>query len=338
MLRIGNVELPFSAYLAPMAGVSDLSFRMLNRSFGCPLAYTEMISAHALAYGNPRTLRMLASDPADRPLGIQLVDADESFLVRAVEKLEGYAFDLLDFNAGCPVRKVARRGEGAALLKNPTHLEGLLRALVRTSPVPVTVKIRLGWDESSINAREVALRAEDAGVVAICVHGRTKAQGYSGPVDYDAIRVVKEAVGIPVMASGDVFSAEVATAIRELTGCDGVAVARGALGNPWIFRDFAAFHGTAGGGGRPASAEVAATMRRHFALSVNQHGEVVGRINFRKFVPNYTKGLLNAKKVRDWAFHAASAAEMLEIIDEIATFSWAPGKEATRSHTRIVSP
>ena len=337
MLRIGNIELPFSAYLAPMAGVSDLSFRMLNRSFGCLLAYTEMISAHALAYGNPRTLRMLASDPSDRPLGVQLIDADESFLVRAVEKLEGYGFDLLDFNAGCPVRKVVRRGEGAALLRNPTYLEGLLRALVRTSSVPVTVKIRLGWDESSINAREVALRAEDAGVAAICVHGRTKAQGYSGTVDYDAIREVKGAVGIPVIASGDVFSADVAATIQERTGCDGVAVARGALGNPWIFRDFLAFQGPAARGGRPASEEVAATMRRHFALSVNQHGEVVGRINFRKFVPYYTKGLLNAKKVRDWAFHATSAAEMLEIIDEIATLSWATGKEGTRSPVRIVS-
>ncbi len=193
-LSIGNLRLPQPFFLAPLAGVSDLTYRLISRSFGVTLAFTEMVSARALKYGNKRCRDMLVSADADRPLGIQLVAGDQEDILSALEVLEQYRFDVIDLNAACPVSKIVRRGEGAGLLKEPQRLQKLASALVHKSGKPVTLKIRAGWDAASINAPEVAKMAEDAGVAAVCVHGRTKAQGYDGRVDYGVIRKVKEAV------------------------------------------------------------------------------------------------------------------------------------------------
>ena len=223
-----------------MAGISDLPFRDMAREFGCPLAFTEMVNARALGLNNKKTLRLLSSSPSDRPLGIQLLGREPEHLVEGLAALDGYGYDILDLNAACPVKKVTRKGEGAALLKEPELLGRLVTALVKRATVPVTVKIRAGWDRQSINAPEVARRIADAGADAICIHGRTKNQGYGGRSDLKVIEAVKKSVSIPVIASGDVFSAQAAVRAMEDANCDAVMIARGGLGNPWIFREAAA--------------------------------------------------------------------------------------------------
>lgn len=215
-----------------MSGITDLPYRLLNRGFGCEMAFVEMINVRSISYKSRKTHQMLSSDAKDKPLGVQLLGNDPKFILKAMETIIKYKFACLDFNAACPERKVIRRGEGASLLKDPRKLNSLLKILVKASPFPVTVKIRSGWDKGSVNAQEVALYAQDAGVKALFIHGRTREQGYSGKVDYKIIREVKKALGIPVIGSGDILSAELAKKMFDETGCDGVLVARAALETP----------------------------------------------------------------------------------------------------------
>ena len=234
MLNIGKLKLKSNLILAPMAGISDLPFRLLNRGFGCELAFTEMINVRSLGYKMRKTQKMLSTDSKDKPLGIQIIGCEEEFILNAIDILSSYKYDILDFNAACPVKKVVRRGEGAGLLKDPKKLHRLLKIIVQKSDKPVTVKIRTGWDKSSINAREIALLCQDAGVNAVFLHGRDREQGYSGDVDYKTIGKVKNTLDIPLIASGNIFSASLAKKMLDEKGCDGLLVARGALGNPWI--------------------------------------------------------------------------------------------------------
>ena len=305
------------AILAPLAGVSDLPFRLIARRFGCPLAFTEMINARALGLSIGRTLDLLQSSPPDAPLGVQLLAREPKHLLDALEVLNGYPYALVDLNAACPVRKVTRKGEGAALLKEPNVLVRLVETLVAHAPVPVTVKIRSGWDDTTVNATEIARRAADAGADAICIHGRTRNQGYGGKADLDVIRAVKETVSIPVIASGDVFSAAAAQKVWEKTGCDAVMVARGALGNPWIFREIAAIHRRDALPSRPSIEELKATMGEHLDMSVQYLGEGKGVINFRKFFIWYTKGLKNARILRPRAVLVNTVEQMKTLIDEL---------------------
>ena len=307
------------AMLAPMAGVSDLPFRLIARKFGCPLAFTEMINAQALCLANGKTLKFLVTSPADRPLGIQLLGREPEYLREALDVLDPCSYDVLDLNAACPVRKVTRKGEGAALLKEPRLLSKIVATLVAHAHVPVTVKIRSGWDHASVNAREIAQRIADAGADAVCVHGRTRSQGYGGNADLDVIRSVKEAVTIPVIASGDLFSAEAVEKAHRETGCDGVMVARGALGNPWIFDEIAAAYGKCPSPSRPGIEELTAVMEEHLRMSVESHGEVLGVIDFRKFFIWYTKGLKNARLLRPRAVLMNTPDEMGRLIDELRT-------------------
>jgi tRNA-dihydrouridine synthase B len=321
VLKIGAIELPFPVMLAPMAGVSDLPFRLISRSFGAPLAFTEMIDVRAISHRDKRTRKMLMSSPDDRPLGVQLLAADEKYVAGALDVLAEHDFDLLDFNAACPTPKVTRKGKGAALLKEPRKLGAILKILVSYAKVPVTVKIRTGWDADSVNAREVALYAEDAGISALFIHGRTKTQGYSGTVDYRHIKEVKDALKIPVIASGDNLSLSLIKKMFHETGCDGVAVARGALGNPWIFREAISLfqddaHITVG----PAMDERIATIKKHFDLVIQYSGEERGIGIFRKFLIWYTKGLRGIKPLRDKAFRTNKKDQFLEIIDELRKF------------------
>jgi nifR3 family TIM-barrel protein len=316
-LTIAGVPLSSPCLLAPLAGISDLPFRMLNRSLGCGFAFVEMISARALVYRNKSTKNMLSSLPGDRPLGMQLLGDDPEIMRRALDLLDICSYDLIDVNAACPVNKVTARGEGASLLKDPRKLGELLRAVVAHAGIPVTVKIRTGWDESSVNAREVALHARDAGIQCLFIHGRTRAQGYSGKVDYRVIAEVKAALDIPVIASGDGLSPQLIKKMLDETGCDGVAVARGSLGNPWIFRDTEEFlaHGTIPP--RPGIHEIAATMARHMDLCADYYGDTVGPIQFRKFFGWYTKKTPGTRALKEKAFRAATRQQMLRIIEEL---------------------
>lgn len=236
-LKIGNITLENNVILAPMAGVTDLPFRLLCRRMGAGLVCMEMISAKAIFYHNKNTEELLQIHPEERPVSLQLFGSDARILADMAKRIEERPFSILDFNMGCPVPKVVNNGEGSALMKDPKLAEEILSALVKAVDKPVTVKIRKGFDEAHCNAVEIAKIAEACGVAAIAVHGRTREQYYSGRADWDIIRQVKEAVGIPVIGNGDVDSPEAARAMLEQTGCDGVMIGRAAQGNPWIFRE-----------------------------------------------------------------------------------------------------
>ena len=314
MLKIGDLKLRHPFILAPMAGVTDLPFRLLNRRFGCELAFIEMINCRSLSYKSRKTQEMLSTSPEDKPLGVQLLGLEPKFILKGVEILNKRDFDVLDFNAACPAKKVVSRGEGSALLKDPKNLNRLLKVVVKNSKFPVTVKIRSGWDEACVNAREVALYAEDAGVKALFIHGRTRMQEYGGSVDYGIIKKVKDALKIPVIGSGDVFSWQSAKKMFDETGCDAVAVARGGLGNPWIFNEIKACLKGKTPPTRPDIDEIKKVMAGHLKASVVFHGERIGVVAFRKFFSWYTKGWQGCRPLRKKACEAKTEKEMLHII------------------------
>jgi tRNA-dihydrouridine synthase B len=317
MLLIGNVKTDPPLVLAPLSGISDLPFRLINRSFGCKLAFTEMISANSLIRGSKRTLRMLSTSAEDRPLGIQLLGNEPETLKKALGILAGHSFDLIDFNAACPAAKIVSRGEGAMLLREPAKFHAILKLIAANSSIPVTVKIRSGWDTESVNALEIALRAEDAGASGIFIHGRTRMQGYSGTVDYDSIRMVKESIKIPVIASGDALSPVLVRKMFDETGCDGVALARGTLGNPWIWTEATHYLESGTLLPRPNEYLITETMKKHLAMNAAFHGEEKGVMLFRKFFVWYARGLA-VKELKGRAFSAVTFNEMLRLIDELA--------------------
>ena len=321
MLKIGKLKLKSNLILAPMAGISDLPYRMLNRKFGCDLAFVEMINCRSISFKSKRTKKMLSSGKKDRPLGVQLLGCEEKYVLRAVEVLKEYEFDLLDFNAACPAKKVVRRKEGAGLLLDPRKLSSLLKLVVKNSPLPVTVKIRIGWDKDSINARDVALASVDAGVSAIFVHGRTKAQGYSGSVDYGQISAVKKAVNVPVIASGDIFSPRLANKMLEETGCDGLTIARGALGNPWLFNQISGYLKTGKLIPVPGVGEIVDTMLAHLDMCIDFYGEKNGVIIFRKFFSWYTKGFRKIRQIREISSRIKTRQEMAGVIESCRRLS-----------------
>ncbi len=317
MLTIGPLTLPAPCILAPMAGISDLPFRVINRAFGCTFAFAEMISARSLVFESKNTRRMLTTDPQDSPLGVQLLGNDSGVMLKALEMLRNLPLHLIDINAACPVTKVTKKGEGAAMLREPRRLGQLLRVLVENTELPVTVKIRSGWDEDSINAAEVALHAQDAGISALFIHGRTRAQGYRGRVDYSIIREVKELLRIPVIASGDTFSAELIKKMFDETGCDGVTIARGALGNPWLFREAAEYLASGMLLPKPGISKVMEVMTKHLNLCCDHHGERAGTVLFRKFFCWYVKGIPDSNLLKAKAFRAETKSQMLDIIEEL---------------------
>ena len=317
MLKIGKLKLKSNLILAPMAGITDLPFRMLCRKFGAELAFVEMINCRSISHKSRRTRQMLSTLPSDKPLGLQILGCEEKYILKSLEVLKGYKFDILDFNAACPAKKVVRRGEGAALLQDEDKFRRLLKLVVKNSWTPVSVKIRAGWDNFSVNARRIAVIAEDCGVNALFIHGRTKAQGYSGQVDYNVIREAKKAIQIPLIASGDIFSGALAAKMIKETGCDGVAVARGALGNPWIFAEIKEYLKKGKAPRSPKREEVSEVMRGHLDTCIDFYGERNGVVLFRKFCIWYTKGMRKVRRLREKVSGARTRQEIEEIISNL---------------------
>ena len=274
-LKIGNVTLPNRYILGPMAGVTDLPFRVLCKEQGAGLLCMEMVSAKAILYNNKNTESLLEIHPDEQPVSLQFFGSDPKIMSEMAKRVEERPFDIMDINMGCPVPKVVRNGEGSALMKNPKLVYEIVSAMVKAIDKPVTVKIRKGFDDSCINAVEIAKIIEEAGAAAVAVHGRTREQYYSGQADWDIIRQVKEAVSIPVIGNGDVTSPQKAEELVKQTGCDGIMIARGAQGNPWIFSEMITYEETGVLPERPSLEEIRDMMLRHARLQLKYKGEFI---------------------------------------------------------------
>ena len=315
-LKIGTVELENPYILAPMAGVTDLPFRLLCKEQGAGLLCMEMVSAKAIQYNNKNTKALLEIHPEELPVSLQLFGSDPDVISEIAKRIEELPFSILDINMGCPVPKIVKNGEGSALMKNPKLVYEIVRKTARAIQKPVTVKIRKGFDDTCINAVEIAKIIEDAGGKAVAVHGRTREQYYSGKADWDIIRQVKEAVSIPVIGNGDVVSGESAIAIQKETGCDGVMIGRGAQGNPWIFSELLEYERTGKMPLRPSVEAIKKMMIRHAQLQMQYKGEYLGIREMRKHVSWYTSGLPNSAKLRDEINRVESYEELEQLLEE----------------------
>ena len=314
-LKIGNVELENRYILGPMAGVTDLPFRLLCKEQGAGLLCMEMVSAKAIYYNNRNTESLLEIHPDETPVSLQLFGSDPKIMSEMAKRIEERPFAILDVNMGCPVPKVVRNGEGSALMKEPKLVYEIVSALVKAIDKPVTVKIRKGFDDDHVNAVEIAKIIEEAGAAAVAVHGRTREQYYSGKADWDIIRQVKEAVSIPVIGNGDVTSPQKADVLVRQTGCDGIMIARGAEGNPWIFSEMIHWEETGELPPRPDKDEIREMMLKHARLQLKYKGEFCGIREMRKHVAWYTKGLKGAARLRE----KVNAVESLEELENLLT-------------------
>lgn len=287
------------ALLAPLAGITNLPFRMIAREFGCEWCFTEMISANGLIRESAKTVEYLKTTPEDRPLGVQIFGAEPGLMAEAAKFVAGHQPDLIDINMGCPVRKVVKTGSGATLMKDPLLAGRIIAAVVKAVNVPVTVKIRSGWTRHSINAVEMARVAEEAGAAAIIVHGRTADQGFSGHADWGVIAAVKSIVKIPVIGNGDVWQPQDALRMRSETGCDAVMVGRGALGNPWIFRGMSQLLTGESDNSRPSLADRQHIIKKHWEMETRIYGPRIANRIFRKHLLWYTKGLPGSGRFRE---------------------------------------
>lgn len=316
-LKIGNVELENRYILGPMAGVTDLPFRLLCKEQGAGLLCMEMISAKAIYYNNRNTESLLEIHPDETPVSLQLFGSDPKIMSEMAKRIEERPFDILDVNMGCPVPKVVRNGEGSALMKEPKLVYGIVSALVKAIRKPVTVKIRKGFDDDHVNAVEIAKIIEEAGAAAVAVHGRTREQYYSGRADWDIIRQVKETVSIPVIGNGDVTSPQKADELVRQTGCDGIMIARGAQGNPWIFSEMTEWERTGEIPPRPDKDEVRAMILRHARLQLEYKGGYSGIREMRKHVAWYTKGLKGASLLREKVNYVESFQELENLLTSL---------------------
>lgn len=312
-LKIGSVELNNPFILAPMAGVCDLPFRLLCKEKGAAIVCTEMVSAKAIYYNNKNTKELLTIDKNEGPVSLQLFGSEPKLMAEMAKRIEEIPFDILDFNMGCPVPKVVNNGEGSALMKNPVLAGHIIEAMANAISKPVTVKIRAGFDAEHINAVEIAKIAENSGAAAITVHARTREQYYSGKADREIIRLVKEAVTIPVIGNGDIDCYESAKHMLEYTGCDGVAIGRGAEGNPWIFEELNAKYAGLDYN-KPSLEEVKEMIMRHAKMLIDYKGEYIGIREMRKHAAWYTAGFKGASKLRGRLNEASSIESLEEII------------------------
>lgn len=316
-LMIGSVELPNPVILAPMAGVSDLPFRLLCSEQGAGLVCMEMVSAKAIAYRNRNTEKLMETDPREHPVSLQLFGSEPDLMAEIAAQIEDRPFDILDINMGCPVPKIVGNGEGSALMKNPKLIEEIITKVSRAIQKPLTVKFRKGFDDDHVNAVEIAKIAEASGAAAVAVHGRTREQFYSGTADWEIIRQVKEAVSLPVIGNGDVDSPEKAKALLDATGCDGVMIGRAARGNPWLFRRVVEYLENGKLLDKPSKEEVKAMMLRHARMQVECKGDYTGIREMRKHISWYTTGLPGSAKLRGRINSVESLAEMEELLQEM---------------------
>lgn len=318
-LKIGNVVLDNNLILAPMAGVTDLPYRLICREMGCGMVVTEMVSAKAILYRNKNTKALLEVKEEERPAAVQLFGSDPDILGEIAAQIEEGHYDMIDLNMGCPVPKIVNNGEGSALMKDPKKVEKILSSMVRHVKKPVTVKFRKGFTEETANAVEIARIAESCGVAAVAVHGRTREQYYSGKADWKIIRQVKEAVKIPVIGNGDVFKPEDAKRMLDETGCDGVMIARGAKGNPWIFKRTAHYLETGELLPGPDVEEIKAMILRHGKLLVQYKGEKTAMREMRKHMAWYTAGLPHSASLRNEINQVETLQEMGQLLESRLT-------------------
>ena len=313
-MKIGNVTLENNIILAPMAGVTDLPFRLLCKEQGAGLLCMEMVSAKAIYYNNKNTEALMEIDERERPVSLQLFGSDADIMSEMAKRIEEKPFDILDINMGCPVPKVAGNGEGSALMKNPELVREIVSKVVKAIEKPVTVKIRKGFDEDHVNAVEIAKIIEDCGAAAVAVHGRTREQYYSGKADWDIIRQVKEAVSIPVIGNGDVTGPESAKKMMEETGVDGIMIGRAARGNPWIFKQIKEYLETGVLPQKPDLEEVREMMLRHARMQLECKGEYTGIREMRKHVAWYTAGYPNSARLRAKINEVETYEELTELL------------------------
>ena len=316
-MKIGAFTFNDPVFLAPMAGVTDTAYRVIAHDMGCPLAFAEMVSSQGIHYRNEHTMKMLKTEAGERPIAMQIFAKSAAMAAEAAAYVEeiGTA-DILDFNMGCPAPKVVKNGEGSALMREPKKAEAILTAIRRATKLPFTVKMRLGWDDSSRNAVEIARMAEAVGVDAVAVHGRTREQFYSGNVDYVAIGEVKRAVHIPVIVSGDIRRPSDLARALDITGADAVMIGRGAQGNPWIFPQLIHWLHTGAELPPPTLAERARVILRHLDLLVGYKGAYIGIREMRKHAAWYTRGLKGSAELRERFNRAASKDEFVQILHE----------------------
>lgn len=317
MFKIGNIELENNVVLAPMAGVCNSAFRKIIKEMGCPLVYAEMVSDKGLIYDSKKTKEMLYFEECERPIAQQIFGSDKDTFVEAAKMVYDIMKpDIIDINMGCPVPKVAIKSQaGAALLKSPEKIREIVSEVVKAVPVPVTVKIRSGWDSNSINAVEVAKICEEAGASAITVHGRTRSQGYSGKVDLDIIKKVKENVSIPVIGNGDITSVESAKEMLHYTGCDAIMIGRGVLGNPWLIKEIITYLDTEEVTNKPTYEEKIAMCFHHLDYLMKIKCEKVAVLEMRSHIAWYIKGMPNAQFVKNQIFKAQTFNELKKILN-----------------------
>lgn len=316
-LQIGSVTLPNNLILAPMAGVTDLPFRLLCKEQGAGLLCMEMVSAKAILYKNKNTESLMTIDPRENPVSLQLFGSEPEIMAQIAKQIEDRPFDILDINMGCPVPKVVNNGEGSALMKDPILAGKIIEQVAKAIDKPVTVKIRKGFDEEHVNAPELAHIAEECGAAAVAVHGRTRMQYYSGKADWDIIRQVKERVSIPVIGNGDLLKAEDVIAMQEQTGCDGFMIARGAQGNPWIFHQILHYFKTGEHEAKPSIEEMTEMMLRHARMMIEYKGEYTGMHEIRKHAAWYTTGYPNSARFRGQINEVETYAQLEALLEEI---------------------
>lgn len=313
----GSLKLDVPIGLGPMAGVTDSVFRRLCRRQGCGFLYTEMVSAKAVLYGNRGTEALLAFQPEEQPLGVQLFGRDPQIMAEIAKRMEARGFSFIDVNMGCPVPKIVKNGEGSALMKDPALVGRIIEKMAGSVKIPVSVKIRAGFSPECLNAPEIAYVAQESGAAAVAVHGRTREQYYSGKADHQVIRRVKERVSIPVFGNGDVTDGPSAVRLLEDTGCDGILIARAARGNPWIFREILEYLETGRCPEKPSAQERCHMLLEHARMLTEEKGEYIGIREMRKHFGWYTAGIRGASRLRAAVNQIDTLEQMEEMVDKL---------------------